>query len=82
MREPPDQDLFLARRNDEMPGSSQGAEHRVGVRLLAALPNLRELGRERITQRGVRPCRILTPPLERSQGGSTGSSFANEGPLC
>lgn len=62
MREPPGQGLFLARRNDEMPGSPQGAEHRVGVRHLAALPNSRELGRERVVQRGVRPCHILTPP--------------------
>jgi len=62
MREPPGQGLFLARRNDAMSGSPQGAEHRVGVRQLAALPNSRELGRERMTQRDVRPCRILTPP--------------------
>lgn len=62
MREPPGQGLFLARRNGEMLGSSQGAEHRVGVRHLAALPHSRKPGRERMTQRGVRPCSILRPP--------------------
>ena len=31
------QGLLRARRNDEIPGCSSGAEHRVGVRHLAAL---------------------------------------------